>query len=71
MRFLVFELFKIGIIYQSILSGIGLYAREIGRSIDTEEDIEDPDKPSWFRTSPLDIGHLERLLDKKFTPLVK
>jgi hypothetical protein len=71
MRSLVFELLEIGIIYQSILLGIGLYAREIGRSIDTEEDVEDHDKPSWFRTSPLDIGHLERLLDKKFTPLVK
>ena len=33
--------------------------------------MEDPKKPSWYRTSPLDIGHLDRLLDKKFTPLLK
>jgi hypothetical protein len=51
--------------------GIGLYAREIGHSIDTEEDVEDSNKPSWFRTSPLDIGQLECLLNKKFTPLEK
>jgi hypothetical protein len=62
---------NLGITYEFILLGIGLYAREIGHSIETEEDVEDPNKPIWFRTSPLDIGHLERLLDKKFTPLLK
>jgi len=39
--------------------------------METEEDVESPNKPRWYRTSPLDIGHLDRLLNKKFTPLLR
>ena len=52
-------------------SGIGLLGKEIWHTMETEEDNPDPNAPSWFVSSPLDNGHLERLLAKVFTPLQK
>ena len=37
--------------------------------METEGNNPDPNAPSWFVSSPLDNGHLERLLVKVFTAL--